>query len=251
MPRKIAVGDVHGCSVELDSLLSKLKLQEDDHIIFAGDLVDKGPDSAGVVQRIRALSALCQVSTCRGNHEENHIRWMAKTPEKKMEMKRHAEFVEIHKRMKNEDCEYLRATVLYVSVPGAFVTHAGILELGFMPPALPFDQLSSREQRLSKTMCRVRYVDPKGSFVDLKHTDRTKHTFWAERYTGKHGVVYFGHQHWMQAEPKKFSHAFGIDLGCVFGGHLCAVEIDGSGRMAEVYTERAREQYAKPLELED
>jgi len=59
------VGDVHGCYEELCALLDKVSYQERDTLIFAGDLVNKGPQSAAVVRFARQANALAVV----GNHE--------------------------------------------------------------------------------------------------------------------------------------------------------------------------------------
>jgi fructose-1,6-bisphosphatase len=37
-------------------LIQKLELQQDDHLYFIGDLIDRGPDSVGVVKYVKALS---------------------------------------------------------------------------------------------------------------------------------------------------------------------------------------------------
>ena len=47
--RLIVIGDVHGCLDELHELLDRVEYsQGNDTLIFAGDLVDKGPFSAEV-----------------------------------------------------------------------------------------------------------------------------------------------------------------------------------------------------------
>ncbi|MFO0812935.1 MAG: metallophosphoesterase family protein [Gemmatales bacterium] len=65
-----AIGDVHGCLTALDTLLSALELKPDDHLIFLGDLIDRGPDSCKVIDRIISLRKLRPVSVIKGNHEE-------------------------------------------------------------------------------------------------------------------------------------------------------------------------------------
>ncbi|EMA69885.1 serine/threonine protein phosphatase [Halorubrum aidingense JCM 13560] len=65
------VGDVHGCPEPLDRLLSTLDVTDDDLVVFVGDLVRKGPDSAAVVERVRESPNMFSV---RGNNEEKLLR---------------------------------------------------------------------------------------------------------------------------------------------------------------------------------
>ncbi len=68
--RTLAIGDVHGCLTQLDALLPAIAPTAEDHLIFLGDLIDRGPDSAGVIGRVLKLSRTCRVTTVMGNHEE-------------------------------------------------------------------------------------------------------------------------------------------------------------------------------------
>jgi serine/threonine protein phosphatase 1 len=64
------VGDIHGCLEGLDELIDRL---EGMPLFFVGDLVDRGPDSRGVVQRMIDVGA----RGVRGNHEEWFAAWAA------------------------------------------------------------------------------------------------------------------------------------------------------------------------------
>jgi serine/threonine protein phosphatase 1 len=75
--RAYAVGDVHGRLDLLNALLARI--EEDvasrpprkTFLIFLGDLVDRGPDSAGVVERLRTYSHPdMRTIFLAGNHEE-------------------------------------------------------------------------------------------------------------------------------------------------------------------------------------
>jgi serine/threonine protein phosphatase 1 len=68
--RIFAIGDVHGCLDQLDTLLQSLALKADDYLIMLGDLVDRGPKSAGVLGRVRSLSQTHRVIVIKGNHEQ-------------------------------------------------------------------------------------------------------------------------------------------------------------------------------------
>ncbi len=68
--RTLAIGDVHGCVAQLDALLDAIAPAANDRLIMLGDLIDRGPGSAGVVRRLRRLSASHQVTIIKGNHEQ-------------------------------------------------------------------------------------------------------------------------------------------------------------------------------------
>lgn len=67
-----AIGDVHGCLLQLDKMLLAIEAYAPSGtVVFLGDYVDRGPDSKGVIDRLMAgpkegwgWTTLC------GNHEE-------------------------------------------------------------------------------------------------------------------------------------------------------------------------------------
>lgn len=68
--RILAIGDVHGCSQALAALLEAVSIQPNDTVVFLGDVIDRGPESKIVVDRILALGEICSVICLTGNHEE-------------------------------------------------------------------------------------------------------------------------------------------------------------------------------------
>ena len=68
--RLIAIGDVHGCVHALDALLKEIAPNSLDRLVFLGDLIDQGRDSAAVLDRLIELRQRCQVVLIKGNHEE-------------------------------------------------------------------------------------------------------------------------------------------------------------------------------------
>jgi serine/threonine protein phosphatase 1 len=71
--RTFAIGDIHGDLKHLLILLSRLPpLDAEDTLVFLGDYVDRGPDSAKVVEHVRALPSKtpAKVVCLRGNHED-------------------------------------------------------------------------------------------------------------------------------------------------------------------------------------
>ncbi|WP_373488078.1 metallophosphoesterase family protein [Blastomonas sp.] len=79
--RVYAIGDIHGRRDLLDDLLDQIVADDrarppaDTHIVFLGDLMDRGPDSAGVIDRAMELAAQLgdNVHFLMGNHEEVYL----------------------------------------------------------------------------------------------------------------------------------------------------------------------------------
>ncbi len=72
-----AVGDVHGCAVELAAILDRIgtlarETARDRHLIYLGDLIDRGPDNVGVLglwAEDAKTRGVDQVHRVMGNHE--------------------------------------------------------------------------------------------------------------------------------------------------------------------------------------
>ncbi|MDA8427663.1 MAG: metallophosphoesterase family protein [Geobacteraceae bacterium] len=71
-PRSFVIGDIHGCAATLRRLVDgALRPLPHDRIYLLGDLIDRGPDSKGVLDFIFELQERgLSVSCVRGNHEE-------------------------------------------------------------------------------------------------------------------------------------------------------------------------------------
>jgi len=61
------VGDIHGCRQTFEALLDQLNLGEGDMVLCIGDLVDRGPDSHGVLSIVYERD---EIRSVMGNHEQ-------------------------------------------------------------------------------------------------------------------------------------------------------------------------------------
>ncbi|MFB6255735.1 MAG: metallophosphoesterase family protein [Haloplanus sp.] len=100
------VGDVHGCLQELRRLVDRLDPAADDLVVFVGDLVRKGPDSAGVIDFVRSRSNFV---TVRGNNEEKLLRG--------------EKFLD---GLDDEDLAWIADLPVAIHWEGALVVHAGV-----------------------------------------------------------------------------------------------------------------------------
>lgn len=74
--RVYAIGDVHGRLDLFESMIAAIEADDagrppaETTVILLGDLIDRGPDSAGVIDRARSWAAERRVRALSGNHEE-------------------------------------------------------------------------------------------------------------------------------------------------------------------------------------
>lgn len=85
--RVYAVGDIHGRLDLLDDLLEKIRAdiaarpKANSSVVFLGDLIDRGPASAQVIERLRTLGDFpARRGFLMGNHEEIFLRVLAAEP---------------------------------------------------------------------------------------------------------------------------------------------------------------------------
>ncbi|MEU1297419.1 polynucleotide kinase-phosphatase [Streptomyces sp. NPDC005840] len=207
------IGDVHGCAAELESLLSSLGYVDGVHpagrtAVFVGDLVDRGPDSPGVLRRVmgmvRSGAALC-VS---GNHENKygrHLKGRTVRPTHGL-AETIAQMEGESDAFRAEVREFIDGLISHYVLDGGrlVVCHAG----------LP-------EKYHGRTSGRVRshalYGETTGETDEFGLPVRYP---WAEEYRGRAAVVY---GHTPVPEATWLNNTVCLDTGAVFGGKLTAL----------------------------
>jgi len=216
MTRTIFIGDVHGCADELDALLVECGWRPGERVVLVGDLVAKGPDSAGVVRRVRERGMLA----VKGNHDAHVLRWHAgKMPEHKTPKPEHQHVLDT---LSATDWGFLQSLPLYLRLPehNVLVVHGGVV------PGVPLG-----EQK-PELLLNLRSITPQGK-PSKKREDGVP---WASRWQGPERII-FGHDalRGLQQHP----HAIGLDSGCVYGGRLTAYVLPE----ARFYSVQARRVY--------
>ena len=234
--RHIFIGDIHGMLDQLNSLIDNLDLQQDDVIVFVGDLLDKGPDSPGVVSRVRSLSQSNNVVLVKGNHEDTHARYrkhLVSNPSIAQKMAADKpEIVQINNQLSDDDIDFLDTAVLFHRIPSLNVTvvHGGICgNIKDLPVSIDdIKSLNSKARKSLKLLMFTRHVNVDDhKFIGLGQ-ESDADPFWADVYDGRFGHVIFGHQPFVDG-VRHFKHATGIDSGAVQGGFLSALVMGSNG----------------------
>ncbi|MEV7735411.1 polynucleotide kinase-phosphatase [Streptomyces sp. NPDC088921] len=233
------VGDIHGCALELESLLGKLGYVDGVHpngrtAVFVGDLVDRGPDSPGVLRRVMSMVKSGNALCVPGNHENKYGRYLK--GRKVQHTHGLAETIEqmesVSDEFRSEVREFIDGLVSHYVLDGGrlVVCHAG----------LP-------EKYHGRTSGRVRshalYGDTTGETDEFGLPVRYP---WAEDYRGRAAVVY---GHTPVPEATWLNNTICLDTGAVFGGKLTALRWP-ERELVDVPAERVWYEPTKPLKSE-
>jgi serine/threonine protein phosphatase 1 len=225
--RAYAIGDVHGRLDLLDGLLRQI---EKDHsargksakalLVFLGDLIDRGPQSSEVLERVRSeVMPSFQTVVLAGNHEEMMRRvldgdlellrkWLrfggaeclasyGINPSELLALPQHAWIPELRSKIPKEHQALLRELEDSISFGDYLFVHAGIR------PGIPLERQSASD---------LRWI---------------REPFLADRRD--HGVVVV-HGHTISIGVDEQINRIGIDTGAYQTGVLSALAIEGSDR---------------------
>jgi len=216
------IGDVHGCLAELEELLVTLGYQlerdaagrsvgarhADRRAVFVGDLVDRGPDTPGVLRLVMGMVAAGTAFCVSGNHEAKLVRAL-----RGKNVKVNHGLAESLEQLAREPEEF-RAEVErfidglishYVLDGGRLVVaHAGLIE-----------RYQGRASGRVREFCL--YGQTTGETDEYGLPVRFP---WAQEYRGQ-AVVVYGHTPVPRAEW--LNNTLCLDTGCVFGGRLTAL----------------------------
>ena len=204
MARIIFIGDVHGCRLELDALLHQLDPGPKDRVIFIGDLVNKGPDSMGVMRRFHETKRVCRTEAVLGNHELRLLDDKRQRRESATTQRMRAEFGPRFKKMLRDIGKF----PAFIEKQDWVAVHAGLV-----PGRAPSDTSAA-------ALCNIRTWD--GAGEDLQ--DRSNPA-WFDVHEGGRPVV-FGHWAELRGVLDR-DHVIGLDTGCVYGGKLTACVFKG------------------------
>lgn len=216
------IGDVHGCADELLELLHQLGYDDQHghwshpqhrHVVFVGDLIDRGPSSAKVLSIVHAMITAHIALLVIGNHDYKLLRWLKNEPIKightlqrtieEMNAIKEAE----QQSMKKKFTEMLQTASGYVVLDQGrlVVTHAGIK-----------DYMVGRWDSRIEAFCLYGENSTSENGIALRQS-------WnMTRYVNPDAPLIV-HGHTVVETPEFINETVDIDTGCCFGGSLTAL----------------------------
>jgi hypothetical protein len=235
--RVIVIGDVHGCLVELQELVARLQVNDDDRVIFLGDLLDKGPYPFETLRYMRfglGPETGAEVDCVASNHEHHHARkWRRREAQRLHGTEDNTkpwhdpQEETVNRLLREDDVSWIEARPPWLEVvPGWVAVHAG------------FDPRVKLAEQDPDKVRNMRWIDRvTGSRVPVDYDDPARKagpptpdaTHWTDLWRGPESVVY-GHEAFSLSRPRftclqetdRPVRTLGIDTGCVHGGHLTA-----------------------------
>jgi protein phosphatase len=217
------IGDIHGCRGELEELLGELGylIARDDNgrpigahrsdgrrALFVGDLVDRGPDTPGVLRLVMGMIANGDAMCVAGNHENKLLRAMRG---RKVQIT-HG-LAESLAQLDGEPAEFRSAVEVFLDgLISHYVLDGGQLVIAHAGIAERYQGHASGRVR---SFCL--YGDTTGETDEFGLPVRYP---WANDYRGR-AMVLYGHT--PIPAPEWINNTMCLDTGCVFGGRLTAL----------------------------
>ncbi len=217
------IGDVHGCRAELEQLLTELgyalardgagrpvgaRHPDGRRAIFVGDLVDRGPDTPGVLRLVMGMVAAGTAFCVAGNHEVKLLKALrGKNVRRSHGLDASMEQLEGEaEEFRAEAARFIDGLIGHYVLDGGrlVVAHAGLIE-----------RYHGRASGRVREFCL--YGQTTGETDEYGLPVRYP---WATEYRGR-AVVLYGHTPVPAAEW--LNNTLCLDTGCVFGGRLTAL----------------------------
>ncbi|HEY4020581.1 MAG TPA: polynucleotide kinase-phosphatase, partial [Pseudonocardiaceae bacterium] len=211
------IGDIHGCRAELETLLGELgyvvsregaRHPDGRRAVFVGDLVDRGPDTPGVLRLVMGMVAAGTAFCVPGNHEAKLLRALRGRDVQVTHglAESLAQLGEETEEFRAEVATFIDGLVSHYVLDGGrlVVCHAGLIE-------------AYQGRASSRVRDFALYGQSTGETDEFGLPIRYP---WANEYRGS-AMVLYGHT--PVPEPEWVNNTLCLDTGCVFGGRLTAL----------------------------
>ena len=220
--RTLFIGDIHGCALEFEQLLSKLGFERDSDLLYlTGDAFSRGPDPAGVWRLIRDTGARMVL----GNHDvrlPERLRLHASGESVSVRWFNQLKTLEALDSVADSLISWLESLPLWIDEPDFLLVHAGVHpEKGL--------EGTSRDEFLT-----IRTWPPVDGIVGPR---------WHDAYDPSGKLIIFGHDApgglVVKRRDDGSPYVIGLDSGCIYGGQLSGYVLE-EDRMVQVESSHPR-----------
>jgi bis(5'-nucleosyl)-tetraphosphatase (symmetrical) len=255
------LGDIQGCCEALENWLATVAFSPSrDQLFVLGDLVNRGPASLATLERLQGLGA---AATCLlGNHDLH----LLAASQGIRQVHRSDTLADILNSSQREQyLEWLRHRPLAAQAAGWLLVHAGVapqwnhadtlrlaeevqaqLRSPQWPQALahmygntpalwqPHLKGADRSRFIINALTRIRFCDASGA-LELETKEGASgappgHTPWFEHPARQTQGIPIAFGHWSTLGLINRPDLLALDTGCVWGGALTGVRVDGGRR---------------------
>lgn len=219
--RTFAIGDIHGGLKALIQVLNKIKVKDEDKLIFVGDYVDGWSESAQVIQFLLELSGKINTVFIKGNHDVWCEEWL-RSGEVNPTWYMHGgkETIESYEGFSEEDKKrhlefFENMPLYYLDENNRLFLHAGFTSMHGVKKEV-FETTLYFDRTLWEMALTMDKRIEKDSAI---YPNRLKH--YKEIYIGHTPTINFNSDVPMQA-----INVWNIDTGAAFTGKISGVNID-------------------------
>lgn len=185
--RRFAISDIHGCYKTFNALLEQVMLQKKDYLFIVGDAVNRGPDSAAILDEIIQLKADgYNIFYLRGNHEQAILDTLEKKPKHTKRLIRATNTADLFDKriIKEKYHQVLAESYHYIELEDYYVVHAGFDFEAEQPFAMARPMLFINNFKVNKKLLNGKKVvvghKPKSLHKILKRINANKRKIYID-----------------------------------------------------------------------
>ncbi len=158
--RRFAISDIHGCYNTFKALLKQIRLTKKDQLFLLGDLVNRGPHSDKVLDKVINLQSKgFQLYVIRGNHEQLVLNTTKKTSGQQNRILKANKSKNLlsNGKLHKPYLQLLESSVHFIETEDFFLVHAG------------FNFKAKDPFQDAYSMMNIRSFKPKNKFLKEKN----------------------------------------------------------------------------------
>ncbi len=218
--RTFVIGDIHGQKKGLEQCIERSGIDpENDRLIVLGDVVDRGPESAGCIEMLRNFHNLIYII---GNHDIWMINWLKEDKKPQIWIKNGGQST-IDSYEGKDDLKANHLAFFEEAVHVCYDKHNNVYTHGGINPELAINNQEMETVTWDRKMWHEAQV--------LDHLQKKiEYKINEEDSAEADGTIFIGHtntqEDWPDLKPVKKANVWNLDQGAGHGGKLTIMEVE-------------------------